>query len=59
MKMIAGIHMYFCTVKTTPTMISRKRGIDLRVRQFTALKLGYLKRENIMNERKSISTSSR
>src|SRR6266480_2607760 len=34
-------------------LMTRKRGIDFFVFQFTALKLGYWKRLNIMKERKS------
>src|SRR4029450_419503 len=37
----------------TMRMIAKKRGIDFFVFQFSALKLGYWKRLNIMNERKS------
>src|SRR5215467_14430874 len=36
-------------------LMIRNRGIDLVVFQSTALKLGYLNRLNIMNERKSMS----
>src|SRR6266850_4087414 len=41
------------TVKTRMRLMTRKRGIDFFVFQFTALKLGYWNRLNIMKERKS------
>src|SRR5438045_3507454 len=53
MNSTAGIHSYQSTVTTIMRMITRNRGIDFLVFQFTALKLGYSNRLNIMNERKS------
>src|SRR4029453_1531483 len=41
------------TVKTRMRLMIRKRGIDFFVFQFTALKLGYWNRLNIIKERKS------
>src|SRR5213079_2918618 len=41
------------TVKINTRMMIRKRGIDFFVFQFTALKLGYSNRLNIIKERKS------
>src|SRR6266496_5312074 len=41
------------TVKTRMRLMTRKRGIDFFVFQFSALKLGYWNWLNIMKERKS------
>src|SRR6266581_8256789 len=41
------------TVKMRMRLMIRNRGIDFFVFQLTALKLGYWKRLNIINERKS------